>query len=106
MPIRLYNTLTGQKEDFAPRDDGKASIYACGLTPQGPAHLGHLRGAVAFDAIRRWLTFRGYEVTFVQNFTDIDDKIIAKSAEEGVPPAELALRYANAYLQDWDALGI
>ena len=106
MPIRLYNTLTGQKEDFAPRDDGKASIYACGLTPQGPAHLGHLRGAVAFDVIRRWLTYRNYDVTFVQNFTDIDDKIIAKSAEEGVPPAELALRYANAYLQDWDALGI
>ena len=63
-----------------PRDPGKVGIYACGLTPQGPAHLGHMRGAVAFDAIRRWLIHIGYEVRMVQNFTDIDDKIIRKSA--------------------------
>jgi cysteinyl-tRNA synthetase len=106
MAILVYNTLTHAKEEFVPRDPGKVSIYACGLTPQGPAHLGHLRGAVAFDAIRRWFTYRGYEVTMVQNFTDIDDKIIRKAAEEGVDPAELAARYAGAYLNDWNRLNL
>jgi len=106
MSINVWNTLTHAKEEFVPRDAGKVSIYACGLTPQGPAHLGHLRGAVVFDAIRRWLTVRGYDVTMVQNFTDVDDKIIRKSTEEGVPPQELAERFAKAYLDDWNALRI
>src|SRR5579872_6921944 len=106
MTILVYNTLTHAKEEFVPRDLGKVSVYACGLTPQGPAHLGHLRGAVAFDAIRRWLTYRGYQVTMVQNFTDIDDKIIRKASEENVAPAELAARYAAAYLNDWNRLGL
>ena len=106
MPIQLWNTLTRTKEEFAPRDAGKVSIYACGLTPQGPAHLGHLRGAVVFDAIRRWFVARGYQVDMVQNFTDVDDKIIRKSNEEGVPAAQLAERFAKAYLDDWNALGI
>ncbi len=102
----IYNTLTRTKELFSPRDEGKIGIYACGLTPQGPAHLGHMRGAVAFDAIRRWLTHLGYDVRMVQNFTDIDDKIIRKSHEENVPPAQLAARYAAAYLEDWNSLGV
>ncbi|MDR3709349.1 MAG: cysteine--tRNA ligase [Capsulimonadaceae bacterium] len=106
MPITVWNTLTHAKEEFSPRDKGKVSIYACGLTPQGPAHLGHLRGAVVFDAIRRWFTARGFDVTMVQNFTDVDDKIIRKSNDEGVPAAELAERFAKAYLEDWAALGI
>jgi len=76
------------------------------LTPQGPAHLGHMRGAVAYDAIRRWLKFIGYDVTMVQNFTDIDDKIINKAAEENVPASEIAARFGALYLADWDSLGI
>lgn len=106
MSITVWNTLTRSKEEFVPRDGGKVSIYSCGLTPQGPAHLGHLRGAVVFDAIRRWFTARGYEVSMVQNFTDIDDKIIRKSSEEGVPAKDLAERFAKAYLDDWNALHI
>jgi cysteinyl-tRNA synthetase len=102
MSIYLWNTLTRVKEEFIPRDPGKVAIYACGLTPQGPAHLGHLRGAVVFDAIRRWFKV----VTMVQNFTDIDDKIIRKSTEEGVPAKELAERFAKSYLEDWNALDI
>jgi cysteinyl-tRNA synthetase len=106
MPLSIYNTLTRQKEEFVPREAGKVSIYACGLTPQGPAHIGHLRGAVAFDAVRRWLTHRGYEVRMLQNFTDIDDKIISNAAKEGVTPAELAARFAAAYLADWNSLDL
>jgi cysteinyl-tRNA synthetase len=106
MALQIYNTLTHRKEVFVPRDEGKVSIYACGLTPQGPAHLGHMRGALAFDAIRRWLAYRAYDVTMVQNFTDVDDKIIRKAAEEGIPASELAARYARSYERDWDRLGI
>jgi cysteinyl-tRNA synthetase len=104
--IQIYNTLTHTKELFVPRDPGKVGIYACGLTPQGPAHLGHMRGAVAFDAIRRWLSHVGYDVRMVQNFTDIDDKIIRKSHEEGLPAAQIAARYGAQYLDDWNSLGI
>ena len=106
MPIQVYNTLTRTKQLFEPRDAGNVSIYSCGLTPQGPAHLGHLRGAVVFDAIRRWFAFRGYAVRMIQNFTDIDDKIIRKSHEEGVSAAEIAERFGAAYLNDWNRLNI
>ncbi|GIV01337.1 MAG: cysteine--tRNA ligase [Fimbriimonadales bacterium] len=103
---RIYNTLTKQTEVFEPRDPGQVSIYACGLTPQAPAHLGHMRGAVLFDVIRRWFEYQGYTVHFVQNFTDIDDKIIRRSQEEGLPPSEVAKKYAQQYLDDLAALGV
>ena len=106
MTLQIYNTLTHQKEPFIPREEGKVGIYACGLTPQGPAHLGHMRGSLAFDAIRRWLAYRDFSVTMIQNFTDVDDKIIRKAAEEGIPAAELAARYASGYKRDWERLGI
>jgi cysteinyl-tRNA synthetase len=106
MPLVIYNTLSHAKEPFVSRDPGKVGIYACGLTPQGPAHLGHMRGALAFDVIRRWLEYRGYEVTMVQNFTDVDDKIIRKAAEEGVSTEEIAGRFSANYLQDWESLSI
>ncbi len=106
MSLTIYNTLTHDKEVFEPREPGKVGIYACGLTPQGPAHLGHMRGALAFDVIRRWFKYRGYDVTMVQNFTDVDDKIIRKAAEEGIGTVELATRYSNNYLADWNSLGI
>jgi len=106
MSLSIYNTLTHAKEPFVPQSEGKVGIYACGLTPQGPAHLGHMRGALAFDVIRRWFAYRCYTVNMVQNFTDVDDKIIRKAAEEGISTVELATRYSNNYLSDWNSLGI
>jgi cysteinyl-tRNA synthetase len=104
--IKIYDSLTRALVDFQPRDPGKVSVYACGLTPQAPAHLGHMRGAVLFDVIRRWLKNQGLEVDFVQNFTDIDDKIIRRSQEEGVDAAEIARKYGERYLKDLALLGI
>ncbi|MCS6831356.1 MAG: cysteine--tRNA ligase [Armatimonadota bacterium] len=106
LPLRIYNSLTRREEEFVPRDPGKVSIYACGLTVQGPPHVGHLRGAILFDAIRRWLMHLGYEVHMVQNFTDIDDKIIAAAAKEGITPAEVAEKYARKYVEVMERLGI
>ena len=84
MSIRLYDTATQELRDFVPITEGKAGIYVCGLTTQGAPHIGHVRFAVAFDILRRWLTIgHGYDVTLVRNVTDIDDKILAKSAEAG-----------------------
>jgi cysteinyl-tRNA synthetase len=92
--IRLYDTATQALRDFVPVTEGKAGIYVCGLTTQGAPHIGHVRFAVAFDILRRWLTRgHGYEVTLVRNVTDIDDKILAKSAEAGAP--WWAWSYAN-----------
>ncbi|HWP31209.1 MAG TPA: cysteine--tRNA ligase [Fimbriimonadales bacterium] len=104
--LRIYDSLSRSIVDFVPRDPGRVSIYACGLTPQAPSHLGHMRGAVLFDVIRRWFEYLGYEVNFVQNFTDIDDKIIRKSKEEGIPPEEVAKKYSKMYLEDLTALGV
>lgn len=103
---KIYNTLTRSLVEFKPRDADRVTIYACGLTPQAPAHLGHMRGAVLFDVIRRWFEHRGFTVDFVQNFTDIDDKIIRRSQEEGIPPAEVAKKYGQQYLEDLAALGV
>jgi cysteinyl-tRNA synthetase len=92
--IRLYDTATQQLRDFVPVTEGKAGIYVCGLTTQGAPHIGHVRFAVAFDILRRWLTHgHDFEVTLVRNVTDIDDKILAKSAEAGAP--WWAWSYAN-----------
>lgn len=106
MPIYLYNTLTGRKEQFIPHVEGKVRIYSCGLTVQNYAHIGHIRGAVLFDVIRRFLKKEGYEVLYVQNFTDIDDKIIARAKQEGVSPQRLAEYFITAYLKDEEAMGI
>jgi len=106
LPLRIYNSLTRREEEFVPREPGKVSIYACGLTVQGPPHVGHVRGAIVFDAIRRWLMHLGYEVHMVQNFTDIDDKIIAAAAKEGISPAEVADKYARKYIEVMERLGI
>ena len=94
MSIRLYDTATQELRDFVPIVEGKAGIYVCGLTTQGAPHIGHVRFTVAFDILRRWLTSgHGYDVTLVRNVTDIDDKILAKSAEAGTP--WWAWSYAN-----------
>jgi len=106
MPIFIHNTLTDRKEEFVPQQEGKVRIYSCGLTVQNYAHIGHIRGAVLFDVIRRFLKKEGYEVIYVQNFTDMDDKIIARANSEGVLPQRLAEYFITAYLEDESAMGI
>jgi cysteinyl-tRNA synthetase len=88
--LRLYDTATREVRDFVPLEEGKAGIYVCGLTVQSEPHVGHVRSAVNFDVLRRWLTHQGYQVTFIRNVTDIDDKILAKAAEQGRPWFNLA----------------
>ncbi|WP_443690001.1 cysteine--tRNA ligase [Nocardioides carbamazepini] len=90
MTIRLYDTATREVRDFVPLREGKAGLYVCGLTVQSEPHVGHVRSAVNFDVLQRWLRHRGYEVTFIRNITDIDDKILAKSADQGRPWYNLA----------------
>ena len=90
MTIRLYDTATREVRDFRPLEEGKAGIYVCGLTVQSEPHVGHVRSAVNFDVLRRWLTHQGYAVTFIRNVTDIDDKILAKADEQGRPWFNLA----------------
>ena len=107
MSIRLYDTATQELRAFVPIAEGKAGIYVCGLTTQGAPHIGHVRFAVAFDILRRWLTLgHGYDVTLVRNVTDIDDKILAKSSEAGTP--WWAWSYANerATTEALDLLGV
>ncbi|HCJ67285.1 MAG TPA: cysteine--tRNA ligase [Elusimicrobia bacterium] len=98
MPILVYNTLTGKKEEFIPQEDKKIKMYVCGITPYDTCHLGHARCYVVFDVIRRYLEYRGYQVDYIQNFTDIDDKIIKRSQELGVKPADLAEKYVQEFL--------
>jgi cysteinyl-tRNA synthetase len=84
MTLRVYNTLSGKKEEFIPINPPKVGLYACGVTVYDYCHIGHARAAVAFDVIARYLRFAGYDVTYVRNYTDIDDKIINRSNEQGV----------------------
>ncbi|WP_369204300.1 cysteine--tRNA ligase [Streptomyces sp. PU-14G] len=105
MTLRLYDTSARQIRDFSPLEPGCVSIYLCGATVQAAPHIGHIRSGLNFDIMRRWFAYRGYAVTFVRNVTDIDDKIIAKSAEQGRP--WWAIGYANerAFNAAYDALG-
>ena len=104
--MKIYNTLTHQKEEFIPLEPGKVKIYACGPTVYNYFHLGNARPFITFDTLRRFLEYRGYEVTFVQNFTDIDDKMIQRAREEGITVRELADRYIEEYYYDADRLNI
>ena len=83
MSLRIHNTLTGKKEEFVPLHEKKVGMYVCGVTVYDLCHIGHARSAIVFDTIYRYLQYRGYDVTFVRNFTDIDDKIIKRANEEG-----------------------
>jgi cysteinyl-tRNA synthetase len=103
--LRLYNTLTRQIEPFAGREPGKVGIYLCGPTTYDVPHAGHGRGAVAFDVLVRHLRASGFEVTYVRNVTDIDDKILARAEERGEPPLELSRRMAEVYAAQIGALG-
>ncbi len=100
MPIRIYNTMTRKKEEFVPLEDGKVRMYVCGITPYDYSHIGHARSCVAFDVIRRWLEYRGYEVIFIQNFTDVDDKIINRAIKEGKNFKEVSEYFIKAFFED------
>lgn len=104
--MRIYNTLTKQKEEFIPIIQGEVKMYVCGPTVYNFFHIGNGRTFIVFDTIRRYLEYRGYKVTFIQNFTDIDDKMINKANEEGVSVKELGDKYIKEYYQDADALQI
>src|SRR3990172_9486868 len=104
--MQIYNPLTRRKEEFIPLTPGQVGLYVCGVTPYDYSHVGHARCYVVFDVIRRWLEFSGCQVTHVQNFTDIDDKIIARSQQEGVAWHELARRFSVAYFEDMERLGV
>ncbi|MGR7025195.1 cysteine--tRNA ligase [Geodermatophilus sp. URMC 62] len=106
MSLRLYDTAARAVRDFTPLRAGQASVYVCGLTPQGPPHVGHVRSALVFDVLRRWLTAGGLEVTYVRNVTDIEDKILTKAAENGVPWWAWAYRYELAVTHAYDVLGV
>ena len=104
--LKLYNTLTRTKEEFKTIEPGKVRMYACGPTVYNYFHLGNARPFVTFDTLRRYLEYRGYEVTFVQNFTDIDDKMINRANEEGITVSDLADRFIKEYYTDADGLNI
>jgi cysteinyl-tRNA synthetase len=104
--MKIFNTLTMQKEEFVPIEPGKVRMYACGPTVYNYIHVGNARPIIMFDVLRRYLEYRGYEVTFVQNFTDVDDKIIKRAAEEGISPAEVAEKYIKEYYVDARGLGV
>jgi cysteinyl-tRNA synthetase len=106
MSLQIFNTLGRRKEPFAPLGPGHVGLYVCGVTVYDLAHVGHARSALVFDVIRRHLAYRGYRVRAVKNFTDVDDRIIARAAQTGEPAAELAERYVEAYRRDMAALGV
>ncbi len=106
MTLRIYNTWSGQKEDFAPLRAGEVGMYVCGVTVYDECHLGHARAYVAFDVIARYLAFCGYRVTYVRNVTDVDDKIIEKASKEGVGVGEISQRYYEEFKTQMNALGL
>ena len=104
--LRIHNTAGRQLEDFEPREAGRVGMYVCGLTVYNDLHMGHARSYVAFDVIRRWLIHSGYDVTYIQNHTDVDDKIIAAAAEQGIKPEKLAERFIERTSADLRQLNI
>jgi len=103
--VKIFNTLSGQKEEFRPQGD-VVKIYACGVTPYSDCHIGHAMSYITFDVVRRYLEFKGYKVKYVQNFTDIDDKIIDRAQQLGIAPVELAEKFIAQYFADMDLLNI
>jgi cysteinyl-tRNA synthetase len=104
--MKIYNSISRRKEEFIPREPGKVSLYVCGITAYDYCHIGHARAAVVFDVLVRYLRFAGYQVTFVRNFTDVDDKIINRSREEGIDSQAVAEKYIQAFYEDMDRLNI
>ena len=106
MPIRLYNSLTGKKEEFIPKDPANVTMYVCGPTVYALSHIGHARSATVFDVISRYLRYSGFTLTYARNYTDVDDKIINRAREEQVSCDELAERFITAFDEDMAALGV
>ncbi len=106
MTLRLHDTASRAVRDFVPVRPGHATVYLCGATVQGVPHIGHIRSGVAFDILRRWLTHRGYDVAFIRNVTDIDDKILRKAADAGRPWWEWAATHEREFTKAYDALGV
>src|SRR5690349_24666946 len=104
--LRLYDTATRGIRDFVPLEAGKVGIYLCGLTVQSEPHVGHVRSAVNFDVLRRWLVARGYDVTFIRNITDIDDKILLKGEAQGRPWFEIAYLMGRELDRALDAINV
>ncbi len=106
MSLRVYDTLQGEKRPFETIEPGKVRMYVCGVTPYALCHLGHARCYVAWDLVFRYLQYAGYDVTYVRNFTDVDDKIINRANERGMVAMDLANENIQAFYEDMDALGI
>src|SRR5699024_2438344 len=106
MSIKIFNTLTREKEEFIPLEDGKVSMYVCGPTVYNYIHIGNARPAIVFDTVRRYLEYRGYDVNYVLNFNDIDDKIIQAANELEKDTLEVADKFIDAYLEDVKTLGV
>ena len=104
--MKIYNTLTRKKEEFVPIDKNEVKMYSCGPTVYDYFHIGNARPFIVFDTMRRYLEYSGYKVKFVQNFTDIDDKMIRRANEEGITVKELGERFIKEYFEDAHALGI
>ena len=104
--MKLYNTLSGQLEEFVPADANEVKMYVCGVTPYSSTHVGHALSYVVFDTLRRYLEYTGYTVRHIQNFTDVDDKIIQRAQESGIPEDELVEEFIGDYFQTMDALNI
>jgi cysteinyl-tRNA synthetase len=103
--VKIYNTLSAQKEEFVPQDD-EVKMYVCGVTTYDDSHIGHAMSSIIFDVIRRYLKFRGFNVKYVQNITDVEDKIIARANQRGISAAELAAKYTESFYQDMAALNV
>jgi len=104
--LRIYNTLTRKKENFEPLEANCVRMYVCGVTVYSDAHVGHAMSALVFDVVRRYLLYRGYDVKFVMNFTDVDDKIIARANQIGDDPSQLAQRYIDNYDKNLEDLNV
>src|SRR6266705_399856 len=99
MPLRIYDTLAREKREFAPVTPGRVGMYVCGMTVQDKPHVGHIRASLSGDLMRRYLTHLGFDVTYVYNFTDVDDKIIDRANREGVGYESVSERNIDAYLR-------
>src|SRR6186997_1727406 len=106
MPLRVYNTLTREKEDFQTVIPGKVGMYLCGPTVYKPAHIGHMVGPVIFDTVKRYLVYQGYDVQFVINITDVDDKLIVKAQEKGTTVKALAEQMTTDYFDNLKQMGV
>ena len=104
--IKIYDTMTRSLREFVPIEEDKVRMYVCGPTVYNYIHVGNARSTVAFDTVRRYFEYRGFEVNYISNFTDVDDKIINRAKEEGITPKEVADKYIAAFRADVDQLGV